>query len=301
MHNCLSEPQQRPKLHSTRFEVPPKSHSEKKLATPQLKHSMLSESPLLLSTEPGNILAICVVTTIVLVLLGWITWLLRRSPLSPIQSALFALNYLIARILWRAQISGPFPIPPGQGAVIICNHRCPLDPSFIAMTVPRPVHWMVAKEYCEHPAFGPLLRKCEVIPTSRGGADMAAIRTAIRLVENGELVGVFPEGRINTTAEMLLPGRSGAAMIALKTNAPVVPCYIHGAPYDETTLGCLLMPAHVRLVIGEPIKLTADVDGEDRRQTLRRLTRALLKEIARLGGQPDYEPKLVGHNQTLNE
>ena len=40
----------------------------------------------------------------------------------------------------------------------------------------------------------------------------------------------------------------GAALIALKARAPVIPCYIHGAPYDDTALGCLLMPAAVRLV-----------------------------------------------------
>ena len=261
---------------------------------------MLGKSSIL-SAETGDILAICVVTTVVMVLAGWIVSMLRRSPFSPTQSALYALNYAIARVLWRAQIDGPFPVPPGQGAVIVCNHRCPLDPSFIAMTAPRAVHWMVAKEYCEHPAFRRLLRTCEVIPVRRGGVDMAAIRTAIRLVKNGELVGVFPEGRINTTTQMLLPGRSGAAMIALKASAPVVPCYIHGAPYDETTLGCLLMPAHVRLVIGAPIELTADVDREDQHKTLKKLTRKLLKEIARLGGQPDYEPQLAGHLQQPDE
>lgn len=261
---------------------------------------MLGKSTIV-SAETGDILAICVVTTVIIVLAGWIVSMLRRSPFSPTQSALFALNYAIARILWRAQISGPFPVPPGQGAVVVCNHRCPLDPSFIAMTVPRAVHWMVAKEYCEHPAFRRLLQTCEVIPVRRGGVDMTAIRTAIRMVQNGELVGVFPEGRINTTTRMLLPGRFGAAMIALKARVPVVPCYIDGAPYDETTLGCLLMPARVRLVFGAPIEPPADVGCQDKRQMQKELTRKLLKEIARLGGQPDYEPQLAGRFQQPDE
>lgn len=108
-------------------------------------------------------------------------------------------------------VAGPprsaLPIRPGHGAVIVCNHRCPLDPSFIAMAVPRVVHWLVVREYCEHPIMGPLLRICEIIPTNRGGTDTAATKSAIRLAAAGELVAIFPEGRINISPEILLPGR----------------------------------------------------------------------------------------------
>ena len=248
----------------------------------------------MLSTEIGTFFAICVVATVALGVAGWIVAMLRRSPFTPLQSALYALNYSIARLLWRAEIGGRFPIPPDAGAVVVCNHRCPLDPSFIAIAVPRAVHWMVAKEYCEHPAFRRLLQTCEVIPVRRGGADMAAMREAIRLLKAGELVGIFPEGRINTTTQMLLPGRQGAAMLALKARAPVVPCYIHGAPYDGTTLGCLLMPAAVRLEIGEPIDLSPYYHRNDRRETLADATMQILAELARLGGRPDFTPQLAG-------
>ncbi len=255
----------------------------------------------MLSAETRDILAICVVTTVGLGLAGWIVAMLRRSPFTPVQSTLYAVNYAIARVLWRTQIRGSFLIPRNHGAVIVCNHRCPLDPSFITLTTPRVIHWMVAKEYCEHPAFRRLLRTCEVIPVKRGGVDMTAMRAAIRLVQGGELVGVFPEGRINTTGQMLLPGRLGAAMIALKARAPVVPCYIHGAPYDRTTLGCLLMPASVRLEIGPPIDFSAYFDRDDQRETLNELTRRFLKEIARLGGRPDFEPQLAGRFHQLDQ
>jgi 1-acyl-sn-glycerol-3-phosphate acyltransferase len=248
----------------------------------------------MLSANANDFIAICVLAVLAAWLAGWIVLRLRRWPFSLLQSALYAFNYAVTRILWRAEVHGRFPIAPGQGAVIVCNHRCPLDPSFIAITVPRVVHWMVAKEYCEHPAFRFLLRECCVIPVSRGGIDTAATKAAIRLVENGGLVGVLPEGRINTTDRTLLPGRPGAAMIALKARAPVVPCYIHGAPYDGTPAGCLLMPASVRLTIGPAIDLSAYYDRDGEREALEEVTRLLLQAMARLAGEPDFQPELAG-------
>jgi 1-acyl-sn-glycerol-3-phosphate acyltransferase len=247
-----------------------------------------------LSAEIRDFFALCVLASLGLVLVGGIVLKLRRSPFSPAQSLLYALNYVVVRVLWRVHISGSLAIPPRQGAVIICNHRCPLDPSFIALTVLRVVHWMVAKEYCEDPALRWLLRTCGAIPVSRAGIDTAATRKAIRLAQNGGLVAMFPEGRINTTEEMLLPSRPGAAMIALKARVPVVPCYIHGSPYNGTTLGCLLMPASVKLIIGRPIDLTPYYDRDGEREVLEELTRLFLREVAALGGRPDFQPQLAG-------
>jgi 1-acyl-sn-glycerol-3-phosphate acyltransferase len=253
----------------------------------------------MLSDEFRDILALCLFGVIGASLLGWIVTQLRKSPFSPVQSLLYCINYVIARVLWRARIDRPFPIPPDQGAVILCNHRCPLDPSFIALTVPRVVHWMVAREYCEQPLLGWLLRICGVIPVGRGGIDTAAVKSAIRLAAQGELVGLFPEGRINTSRAILLPGRPGAAMIAIKARVPVVPCFIQGAPYDGTTLGCLLMPASVRLSFGQPIDLSSYWDGAGGRQTLDDLTQCFLREIAKLGGDADFHPELAGRFYAL--
>jgi 1-acyl-sn-glycerol-3-phosphate acyltransferase len=246
----------------------------------------------MLSAETGSFLAICVVTTAALGFAGWIVSMLRRSPFTPAQSILYAINYVLTRVLWRMQIRGRFPVPSDQGAVIICNHRCPLDPSFVTLATLRVVHWMVAKEYCEFPGFRQLLSTCEVIPVQRGAADMTAIRTAIDLLRRGEIVGLFPEGYINTTSELLLPGHPGAALIALKGRAPVVPCYIDGAPYDGTTLGCMIMPARVTLTIGDPIDLS-DLERGTGRDVLDQCTQRFLCAIAKLAGQPDYQPKLI--------
>jgi 1-acyl-sn-glycerol-3-phosphate acyltransferase len=248
----------------------------------------------MLSASACDILAVCVLAALCSGAAGWVVWMLRRSPFTLAQSLIFALTYVITRVIWRLEVRGRFPIENGKGAVVICNHRSSLDPTFIAMTVPRIVHWMVAREFCESPLFRGILKLCGSIPVGRAGYDTAAAKAAIRIVENGGLVGIFPEGGINETDQFLRPGRSGAALIALKAKAPVVPCYIKNAPYDGTPLGCLLMPSAVTLTIGEPIDLSDYYDRDATREVLNELTLRFLGAIAHMAGRDDYQPRIAG-------
>jgi 1-acyl-sn-glycerol-3-phosphate acyltransferase len=241
-----------------------------------------------------DLLALVVLATVgaVPLVLAWRA--ARRTRYTFGQTLIMAVNYLYVRVLWRTTVVGRFPLTPDQGAVIVCNHRCPLDPSFIAITVDRMVHWMVAREYVENPALGWAFRICQSISVSRAGADTGATRIAIRLAQAGGLVGIFPEGRINISSELLMPGRPGAALIALRARVPVVPCYIEGSPYDGAVWGCLFMPAKVRLVVGRAIDLSGYYGQEEDREVLKMLTRRFLHEIATLAGRPEFEPQLAG-------
>src|SRR5207247_6900030 len=157
------------------------------------------------------------------------------------------INYVIAKLMWRTRLEGPMPVQPGQGAVIVANHRSGIDPCFIQVAVRRVVYWMVAREYVEAKFIGSVLRALQVIPVGRGGVDTAATKLAIRLAQEGGLVGMFPEGRIDETKDQLfLPGRPGTALVALRGRVPIIPVYIEGAPYDGTPTGPIKMRANVR-------------------------------------------------------
>ena len=248
----------------------------------------------MLSPAATRVLAIGVLGVLGLGIVTWAAVRFRRSPFTPAQTAAYVLLYVIVRVLWRARIVGRPSIPPGQGAVIICNHLGPLDSFSIALTVDRLVHWMVAREYCVHPAFSRFLKICGAIPVSRAGIDTAATKLAIRYAREGKLVGLFPEGRINTTDQLLLPGRPGAAMIALKAHVPVVPCYITGSPYDGTVWRCLFMPAKICLKVGRPMDLSEYYGRDNDREVQEDLTGRFLVEMARLAGCSDFQPKLAG-------
>jgi 1-acyl-sn-glycerol-3-phosphate acyltransferase len=207
---------------------------------------------------------------------------------------LYLINIFITRVMWRTHVDGRLPLSRGQGAVIVSNHRSGIDPLVIALTTRRPVHWMVAREFVESPVVGWGLRALQVIPVGRKGIDTAAIRAAIRYAQRGDLVGVFPEGRINTTGEILLPGRPGAALIALKAGLPIIPCYVDGTPYDGTSVGPLFMIARARLRLGQLIDTSSYVARGTDRDVLDELTLRILREIASLAGHPEYEPSLAG-------
>ena len=209
---------------------------------------------------------------------------------------LYSINQFFTRVLWRAKVEGSIDLPAGQGAILVSNHRAGIDPLLIQLATKRVVHWLVAREYVEHRMMAWAFRILQSIPVNRGGIDTAATKQAIRVVKGGGLVGMFPEGRINSTEEVLLPGRPGAALVALKAQVPVIPCYVHDAPYNGTALGSFLMRGQAKVKIGKPIDVSQFYDSYDDREVQQELTKRFMTEIARLAGVEKYEPKLAGKN-----
>lgn len=218
----------------------------------------------------------------------------RRLELWWSQAPFYALNVIWCRMLWRTTVIGRLPLDQVRGAVIVCNHSCPIDPAFIQLTSPRLPHWMVAREYSRQWGMAWIFKLLWAIPVNRSGVDTASTKAAIQFAKNGDLVGLFPEGRINDTDQLLLPGRHGAALIALKAEVPVIPCYIEGAPYDGTAWGCFFMPAKVTVHIGRLIDISCYYGLEPDKHVLDELTKIFMIEIARLAGVEDYQPQVAG-------
>ncbi len=245
-----------------------------------------------------NSIAIAFLLVCAVAWLVWVFSVLRRPPLTPMQNLLMFINRVITSFLWRTEAPRDVPLPPGRGGIIVCNHRSSIDPCFVQRGTQRPIHWMVAKEFINTPAIKWFMDTCMMIPVNRGGVDTFATKTALRLVQAGEVVGMFPEGRINTTDRLLISVRPGAAMIAIKTKAILLPCYIQGSPYGGSVLSPIFMTAHVKVRYGEPIDAIPYANrieaGEDETEVTRELLRATVAVIAQLAGQPDFEPEMAG-------
>jgi len=224
---------------------------------------------------------------------GCLVYFRRQTQFTWPQFAFWVIANLFTRLLWRTIYTNPLPKEARSGAIFICNHRSGIDPFFLQVLCNRPMHWMVAREYCEHRLFGCFLMTCGAIPVNRAGIDTASTRIAIRYAEKGGMIGMFPEGRINMTEEFMLPVRPGSIIIALRAKTPILPVYIEGAPFRGTPLSPFFMPARVRVTFGELIHLSAD-DDRDNDEMVRGFMSEVVREIALLAGRDDFEPKFAG-------
>ena len=136
----------------------------------------------------------------------------------------------VARVLFSVKVEGAEHLPL-KGPVVLCsNHISWWDPVIVAITIPRPIHFMAKVELFRYPIFGPLLRHIHAFPVERGKPDLSAIRDSIAVLKDGKVLGIFPEGTRQRGKDTLGEMHSGAALVALKTDAPVVPVAIRG-PY----------------------------------------------------------------------
>lgn len=166
-----------------------------------------------------------------------------------------AVNRLIARAYHRVDVLAPHQLPASGRAIIVSNHTAPLDPLLIQSVVQRPIVWMMAKEYFDVvPGLRRALEHISVIPVSRDGKDSGALRSALRALSHGRILGIFAEGRIETT-DALLPLQTGAALLALRSGATVHPVYLTGTTRGKTMLQALLQPQSMRMRFGAPISL----------------------------------------------
>jgi 1-acyl-sn-glycerol-3-phosphate acyltransferase len=98
------------------------------------------------------------------------------------------------------------------------------------------------------------------------------------------------------TTDFMLPIRPGAALVALKARALVVPCYIHGAPYRRYPWSPLLMRARVEVRFGKPIDLSEFYGREGEPGVVQEAMTRVLRALARLADRYDYEPRIAGRN-----
>jgi 1-acyl-sn-glycerol-3-phosphate acyltransferase len=139
----------------------------------------------------------------------------------------------VGRLLWDLEVTGREQIPDGP-VVFAGNHQSHVDPPLLSIAVRRNVRYLAVDELFGRAAwFDGLMLFFGAIPTPRGRPPLRALRTAIDHLESGGLVGVFPEGR-RTVHWGENGAKRGAAWLALRTGAPLVPVAIAGA---ERTLG----------------------------------------------------------------
>ncbi|MCR5637202.1 MAG: 1-acyl-sn-glycerol-3-phosphate acyltransferase [Clostridiales bacterium] len=131
----------------------------------------------------------------------------------------------LLKLLYRYRIKGAENLP-SEGKCILCpNHLHAFDPAFIIVSLKRQVCFMAKAELFKNRFLGFLLKRLGAFPVVRGAGDGKALEEAERILNSDKVFGIFIEGSRSKTGELLRP-RAGAALMAYKTGAPVVPCCI---------------------------------------------------------------------------
>jgi 1-acyl-sn-glycerol-3-phosphate acyltransferase len=197
--------------------------------------------------------------------------------ISPLYRIIGTLSIPVVKGPYRLRVRGLESVPEG-GFVLAANHTSNFDPwpLGIPFLPDRQLRFM-AKAELFNPVLAPFLRAGGAFKVRRGEGDVEAMRTAVELVREGEIVVMFPEGTRQTKGLVKRHAarpHTGAARIALTAEAPLVPAAIGGT--DR-----LLRLGPLRVAYGPPIDLS-DLDGQDIKTAAKLATERLMATIDEL-------------------
>ncbi|MCU1355915.1 MAG: phospholipid/glycerol acyltransferase [Acidimicrobiales bacterium] len=193
------------------------------------------------------------------------------------------------RASWKFDLRGLENIPSTGGAILCPNHTSVLDSFFVPVLLPRRVTYVGKAEYMDDWKTRKLFPALGMIPIDREGGDAGerALATAQRVLEKGELFGIYPEGTRSRDGR-LYRGHTGPARLALRAGVPIIPIGISGARDimpPEAKFPRLRLP--VQISFGKPITVDRYADRAHDRLVLRQIIDEVMYEIRELSGQ-DY-------------
>ncbi len=179
------------------------------------------------------------------------------------------LGYPIFLLLYRPEFEGRNNIPKSGSVILAGNHTNNLDAAIMLAGPKRVVHMLAKKELFKSKISNAFFRSMGCIPVDRKIHDENAKSEAIEVLKNNEVIGIFPEGTVNRTNDIILPFKYGAVSFAKKTGAYIVPFTITGK-YK-------LFRRSIKITYGKPYKVTNDLEIENKK-LMNIITKMLIKE-----------------------
>lgn len=193
---------------------------------------------------------------------------------------LFFLSWLWLLTGYRVRRTSP--VPSDGPLIVVSNHLHNVDPLVVAVSAPRPVHYMGKAELFRIPVLGWIIRLGGTFPIERGKADRRALRRAEATLAQGMGVGIFPEGTRSPTGGIQRP-LAGAALIAVRSGAPVLPVAVTGTqdlPFNGSRVPKRRYRRSVRVVTGEAFTIPRTIDGQ--RVTSEMASDLMMRAVAEL-------------------
>ena len=206
-------------------------------------------------------------------------WLLKFVLLGP-----------LLKMWCRPTIEGEENIPASGGALLASNHVAVADSFFLPLLVHRRIYFMAKQEYFTQPGFVGWCKKqfftaVGQVPVDRGSgsAARAALDTGNRLLAEGRLFGIYPEGTRSPDAR-LYKGKTGVARMALESEVPVIPVAMIGTDKVNPIGSRIWRPRKVRIKIGEPIDFSRYYGMANDRFIQRSMTDEIMYALMELSG-----------------
>ena len=207
-------------------------------------------------------------------------WLMKYVLLGP-----------LLRIAFRPRVEGAQHLPHTGGALVASNHLAVIDSFVLPLMVPRRMTFPAKVEYFNQPGLVGTLKRwfftgMGQIPIDRGNANAAraALDTGVRVVREGRLFGIYPEGTRSPDGR-LYKGRTGVARMALEARVPVVPVAMIGTDRANPVGSRFWRPCRITIRIGAPIDFARYHGVGDDRQVERAMTDEVMSALHDLSEQ----------------
>lgn len=219
---------------------------------------------------------------------------MAEHGLSLLQRGAALLSRVISKCVTRIHVEGLENVPKSGPLIIVANHLSNADPplvhGYLTPALGRPMH-ILAKESLFVGPVGAFLRSQGITPVKAGGSDIEAYRTASGVLDEGNVLTVFPEGTRSRTGQLGDP-KPGVAMLATRSGAPILPVGISGTDRFLGRGSRFPRPgARIVVRVGKPFSVAID-KSQPRRAAMEAVTDRIMSEIAAL-----VEPRHRGRYQ----
>jgi 1-acyl-sn-glycerol-3-phosphate acyltransferase len=191
--------------------------------------------------------------------------------------------HLVSRAYFGLQLRGVENIPADGPLVITPNHQTYADPPLVSIPVRRRIHYMAWGALFEIPVFRSMIRRLRAFPVSLDNADPRAVREAVRLLEAGEVVMIFPEGGRSLDGR-LQHFKPGAFRLAATMGTPVLPVTITGGSQSWPPSRVLPRPGRITITYHPALRPEPGLGGRAAARDLAERARAAIAGALELGG-----------------
>lgn len=175
-------------------------------------------------------------------------------------------------VIHRWQVVGRENVPDTGSVLLVSNHISNLDPPLVGSGIDRKVRFMAKSELFNVPVLSWLIRDFGAFPVKRGAGDRSALRTVFKILDEGEVLGMFPEGTRSKSGEVE-EAHSGAAAFALRSKATLIPVAI---------VGKYKWFRPIRVVYGAPVDLSEFYGQKTSKEVLHEATQRIMDAIEQL-------------------